>query len=294
MAATRRYPRSPWLALALALLPLTSACSFFRGEDEIDPVAAAVAGEDGKDKDKSGAAAADAPGKSGKGAKPQSVTIEEYELKLARLWARVDELEEEQYRQKEKIRVLEKGATLGLVPEELKKPKEASPPPPPTPTPKEGPQPKAPPADEADAKAAAESGPKGIAASEQAHYKEMLAVAHDQFKSGRYGRAIVEFDKIGKEFGDDVAGGMHRYWIAKSWAALKEYNTARQILSDLVADLPTSPWVPRAKLELARVEWRLGLQDTALKRFREVIDQHPYEDAAEMAKMELEALDKKL
>jgi TolA-binding protein len=264
-----------WLGLSV------SGCALFRGEEEPDPVAADAAMDE--------AGKGDA-GKGAKGAKPQSVTIEEYELKLARLWARVDEMEEEQYRQKEKIRVLEKGATLGLVPEELKKPQAA--PPPPAPTPKQPVEP--PPPAEAEAKAPPESGPKGLAADEQARYKEMLAAAHDQYRAGRYGRAVVEFDKLGKEFGDDVSGGMHRYWIAKSWAALKEYNTARQILSDLIADLPTSPWVPRAKLELARVEWRLGLQDTALKRFRDVIDHHPYEDAAEMAKMELEALDKKL
>jgi TolA-binding protein len=122
----------------------------------------------------------------------------------------------------------------------------------------------------------------------------MLAAAHDQFRAGRYGRAIVEFDEIGKVFGDRADQGMHRYWIARSWMALKEYNTARQILTDFIQEYPTGPWAPRSELELARVEWRLGLQETALKRFRDIIQKHPYEDAAEMAKMELQNLDKSL
>src|SRR5690606_19635946 len=99
---------------------------------------------------------------------------------------------------------------------------------------------------------------------------------------------------IAKTFGEKLEGGMPQYWIAKSWANLKEYNTARQNLVEFLKAYPSSAWAPRAKLELARVEWHLGLQETALTRFRELIQEHPYEDAAEMAKMELENLDKKL
>jgi TolA-binding protein len=122
----------------------------------------------------------------------------------------------------------------------------------------------------------------------------MLASAQDQYRAGKYGRAIVEFSDIGKNFGNKVEGGLHQYWIAKSWIGLKEYNTARQQLQDFLKDYASSPWVPRAKLDLAKVEWRLGLQETAIQRFREIIQSYPYEDAAEMAKTELSHLDKAL
>jgi TolA-binding protein len=36
------------------------------------------------------------------------------------------------------------------------------------------------------------------------------------------------------------------------------------------------------------------MRETALASFRAVIQKHPYADAAEMAKMELDTLDKKL
>src|SRR5689334_13264409 len=41
------------------------------------------------------------------------------ELRLAKLWARVDDLENQQIRQKERMKLLEKGLMLGIVPDEL-------------------------------------------------------------------------------------------------------------------------------------------------------------------------------
>lgn len=212
----------------------------------------------------------------------KAAATDEQELKLARLWSRVDELEEEQIRQKERVRVLEKGLTLGLVPEELKIKKEPEPPPPPV---IKAPEP---------VKVEPKPEPLAMSKEEQERYQGALASAHDHYRAGRYGRAIVEYSDIVKIFGDKVDGGMAKYWVARCWINLKEYNTARQHLAEFLKELPTSAWAPRAKLELGRVEWKLGLSETALQRFRDVIQHHPYEDAAEMAKMELENLDKTL
>ncbi len=278
------------LAWALLLSFALSGCSFFK-KDESEPVESDAAAEQaGGDK---------AEGKkTGKKDLPKPTVQDEHELKMAKLWARVDELEEEQYRQKERIRVLEKGMTLGLVPEELKNPpkvQKAPKTPAPAPVVEE---PKVEVKEPKDAKVEGKDAKKEAAPTlskeETEKYQSMLASAHDQYRSGRYGRAIVEYSEIAKTFGEKIEGGMPQYWIAKSWANLKEYNTARQNLADFLKGFPSSAWAPRAKLELARVEWHLGLQETALGRYREIIQDHPYEDAAEMAKMELENLDKKI
>lgn len=221
---------------------------------------------------------------------------DERELKLAKLWARVDELEEEQFRQKERIRVLEKGLTLGLIPEELKTKGAPS---------AKAVEPKgdavaeikveAPAVIKTEPKVEAPAAGKPTMSKEESEkYQAALASAHDHYRAGRYGRAIVEYSDIGKIYGDLADGGMHLYWVARCWINLKEYNTARQQLVDFLKDHPGSAWAPRGKLELARVEWKLGLGETALQRFRDIIQQHPYEDAAEMAKMELQNLDKTL
>lgn len=225
----------------------------------------------------------------------------EQELKLAKLWARVDEMEEQQSRLKEKVRVLEKGFMLGLVPEELKGGGTASGG---NTAPSKAPV-KQEPVDlsveleplakkEPPKPEPSKPAPGKLSPPEQEEYQKLAGSAHDQFRAGRYGRAIVEYSELGKRFGDAVEGGAHRFWIAKSWASLKELNTAKQGFLEFLEQFPTSPWAPRAKLELARVEWRLGLRDTAVKRLHDIIEKHPYEDAAEMAKMEIEQLDKSL
>ncbi len=282
------------IVLILALGAVLSGCSFlgFGEGDSVEPVEPGEA--DGADamiekneKDE------ESPKKDAKKtAKAKTSRTDEQELKLARLWARVDELEEEQLRSKERVRVLEKGITLGLIPEELKKKGAAKP------IVKEAMaeemSPKEPPKAEKPPEVDPTKADPSMSKAEGDAYQAALASANDLYRSGRYGRAIVEYDRIGKDYNGKVDGGMHKYWIGKCWSNLKEFETSRQIFIDLMTENTTSPWLPRAKLELARVEWRLGQQDTALQRYREIIQAHPYEDAAEMAKMELENLGKSL
>jgi len=213
---------------------------------------------------------------------------DDQELKLAKLWSRVDELEEEVYRQKERIRILEKGLTLGLVPEELRRP--AAPAPkheePVTLKPvKVAPVVKAEPAKPAEDEMTKEDAAK---------FQTMLADAHDQYRGGFFGRAIVAYAAIAKRFGDKIKGGLPAYWTAKCWAGLREYNTARQDLIDFLKKYPTSPWAPLAKLELGRAEIQLDMRETALRTFRDVTQEYPMSEAAEMAAMELQNLKKNL
>lgn len=236
----------------------------------------------------------------------KSKITDEDDLKIAKLWSRVEQLSVDVHRLRERLRVLEKGLTLGLIPEELKQ--EAS-----------GPQniveiPRTDVDVGSKAKSTKEASVPEMVAVESAHhaalgeqpgahvrkaesdkdYQGALAVAHDHFRAGRYGRAIVEYDAIGKRFGDLPNAGSYRYWVALCWIHMKEYTTARQLLVEFLKDQPQSAWAPRATLELARVEWKLGLGETALSRFRDLIRDHPQEDAAEMAKMEIANLDKTL
>ncbi len=305
--------------LTTAVIFSVTACNWFHAGQNSEPVA-----------ESRQATPATAFVKTAVAVDQQAKLRDERDLKLAKLWARVDELEEEQYRQKERLVILEKGMTLGLVPEELKYPERAksskvdskrkvSP----TVSPSSGavdkhgesvaestnpvadPEPKTTP----DNKVAADVTKAGSdeeseddeqqqddfsSKEEKAAYQTALATAHDSYRAGRYGRAIVEYSAIGKKFGDRVSGAMHLYWVAKCWSNLKEYSTAKQLLGDFIKKHNDSPWVPRALLELGRVEWQLGMRETALASFRAVIQKHPYADAAEMAKMELDTLDKKL
>ena len=125
-------------------------------------------------------------------------------------------------------------------------------------------------------------------------FQKALASAHDHFRSGRYGRSVVEFADLGQQFPGLTRNGLHRYWIALSWVRLKEYNTAQQQFLDFINDYGESPWLPRVKLELARLEWQLGMRDGARSRLSRIVREYPYEDVAELARMELKSLEARL
>lgn len=252
--------------MIFALIPLlTTGCfSLFSGSDESDSVDAVVNDET-----------------IASGPEIKSSTAEEIELKIAKLWSRVSQLEEQIFRQREKVRVLEKGLMLGLVPEEMKEedpyahtPLLSEPPPP---EPKKREQPASP-----------------LSAEEAKEYQAGLGKAHDLYRAGRYGVAIKAFTDVDEKFGEKMPDGVSKYWIAKCWVHLKEYSIAHQILVDFTKLYSGSAFLPRAKLEMARIQIHQGLRETAIENFRTIIEEYPYEDAAEMAKMELQRLENTL
>ncbi len=223
----------------------------------------------------------------------KNMTLEEMELKQAKIWARVDSLEDQVNRQRERMRVLEKGLLLGLIPEELKDDARI----------KRDQQPAAKkPAPElpADAKpAASKSAPVVVAVAKPGEesgdsFETRMAAAQDYFRAGRYGRAIAEYSTIGKEFKQQDQNGSHQFWIALSWLNLKEFNAAQQNFASFLRDYPNSPWAVRSHFYLARVEAQLGMREKSLQRLRRIISDFPNEDVAEMAKMEIGSMGKTL
>lgn len=269
------------------------------GEGEASAATASHDDSDAAAAHKDGDAEAPAKAKSNTGSKKsvKNMTMEELELKQAKLWARVDSLEEQNARQRERMRVIEKGLMLGLIPEELKDDAK-------------GGKSKANSHTEAHAKPAVHSKEKPktekIAAASTAAatdkaagegstgFEERMAAAQDFFRAGRYGRAIAEYSSIGKEFKQQDRNGSHQFWIALSWLNLKEMNTAQQNFENFLQEYPSSPWAVRAHFYLARVETQMGMRDKSLQRLRRIISEFPNEDVAEMAKMEISNMGKTL
>jgi TolA-binding protein len=228
------------------------------------------------------------------GAAKASPTIDglspaQLELKLAKLWARVDDLATKLIRQQEKVRMLEKGLMLGVIPEGL------------TPTgtqraPVESnakgvsPEPKS--ANATDP-APTESAQESVSKPRQP-YSELLSKAQSLFNAGKYGQSIAAYQKIGDQYPDRTRQGQHLYWIGLGWYYLKEDNLATENLERLVETFPKSAWLPKAHFYLAKIELRRGLRQRALKRLRRVVDEFAGQDVAEMARYEIEQLQESL
>ncbi|MFW7382081.1 MAG: tetratricopeptide repeat protein [Oligoflexus sp.] len=218
----------------------------------------------------------------------QGMTHEETELKLAKLWSRVDEMETRLIRQEEKLRLLERGLMLGIVPEALMdddrliQEKDSG---------DLFQEPTSPPVEKL--KNPEEKSPAEVAVDERT-FRQLLGEAQAKFNAGRYGQAIADYQTIHDRFPQQTVQGQHLYWIGLSWFYLKEDNLAAENLEQLIQNFHGSPWLAHANFYLAKVDLRRGFRQKALQRLRNVVEQFGDKDVAEMARHELSQLQESL
>ncbi|MEZ4741489.1 MAG: tetratricopeptide repeat protein [Bdellovibrionota bacterium] len=231
-----------------------------------------------------------------------SDTLQSLELKQAKLWAKVDELEDKVNSQKARIKILEKGLMLGIMPKDVSNDYEEL---------NVDNQPDEGLVDRTSTNTAIileSSKADGYKDNElslkndsdkdseydKQEYDKKMSDARELFRSGHYGRAYMAFLQIDKDFSNISNDHEQKYWLGRCWYHLKEYQSARQQLQQFVNDYSSSVWKPSAMLYLGKVELDLGLKEMAIKRFQEIIQKNPYEGTAEAAKQILANLHKGL
>lgn len=202
---------------------------------------------------------------------PSTSVLDEIELKQAQLWTRIDELESMVQKQKQKIKVLEQGLMLGVVPDEVKKSIEA--------TAKEEVE------DKSD-KVQVDS-ISNIDKKDMDQYNKEISEAKMLYHSGKFGKAYLEFAKIEKEYSSLSTNGEEIYWLGRCWAKLREFQSAKKYFETYIREYADSPLAVSAKYHLGTVEMEMGLKEIAVKRFQQIIKEHPYEGTAEAAKQAL-------
>ena len=232
--------------------------------------------------------------------------VSDVELKQARMWNRMDELEDDLKTQRERIKLLEQGLLTGIAPEELKrqpapKQKKISVKEHGLDTPVVEAAPRKRPAKLTDEEAAmkpvldlpdqvtAESGAESTASSPDG-YKVRLQMAKDYYQASRFGMAVAELAQISREFGADIGDGEARYWLGRSYLGLKEYGTAKSELEGFIAAHPQSEYVPNARLELGRCLIGLNLRDRARNEFAKIAKEYEGQDPGDIAAAELRSL----
>ncbi|MES2745358.1 MAG: hypothetical protein V4655_08015 [Bdellovibrionota bacterium] len=220
---------------------------------------------------------------------------DELELQIARLSSRINELEVELNRQKERGKLIEKGLLLGLVPDELKSEGVAE----------------VRPSDHGHGEdgnhgggqklsavklleVKAPSEPKNEGSRDREQYRKMIQAAQDKFNRANYGQAITAYNEISAKFDDSITEGSQHYWIGLSWYYLKEYKLSEESFQALQSRFPASPWVPHAGFYLAKVDQSRGFQQKALEQFQKILDENPSRDLGEMAQSEIERMKERL
>jgi TolA-binding protein len=217
------------------------------------------------------------------------------EMKQARIWQRLDTMEAEVRNQRAKIKLLQKGLMLGIVPDELKNPddvafekakrdaakKKAA-----------HPEKKN---DDKHAKDDNHDKPAEKVAAKPAvdkgTFQSRFAEAQDLVRVGRYGKAVVELEKLSQDFPEESGkDGSPAYWIAVSWYNLKEFNTAKDQFRRFIDANGQSAWTPRAKIYAAKIEYQLGLKEKSIDSLKKIISDDPSGETADVARQELEAI----
>lgn len=268
------------------LATLTSGCHSLWGDSEQENTVekSVVKGESGKDSD------LNAVEVQGSMAVPDT-NIRELELRLSKLWIRVDELEDHILRQKEKIYILEKGLLTGLIPDELKSDQGLS-------TNNNSYKKKL-------LKTEKYSHIKentyqhkvkkhDLTPEEHKEYQRKLAHAHGVFESQNYGQAIAAYGRIGEEYSEKITKKNHLYWMGVCWFYLKNFQLSQNHLSEFVKDNETSSLYPKAKLFLAKSEYQLGFVERSLQKLKSLIESYPNDDISKMAKWEIKQIEEKL
>lgn len=252
------------------------------------------------------------------------VNNKELELKLTKLWARVDEMEGELIRHKEKIRLLEKGLLTGIAPVELSNPvganKKASREALQLSVELEAPEKdlqdkkvlvdKNVPADSnlparddviesdedefkssKDVKNNAAPAPARIANSGQ--YQEEFAKAEKLYKEKHWGQAIAAYGAL-NVFPDEVTHGHHLFWTGMSWFNLREYQLATKHFEEFIQKFPGESLVGRAHLHIAKGDLQMGFVEKGVNRLKNVMRDFPADEAAKMAKWEMSRIEQTL
>jgi TolA-binding protein len=209
-------------------------------------------------------------------------------LMQARTTARLDELESEIRRLREKVKLLEQGLLTGIAPDDLKKPK-------------------------AGKSAKADKNPPVVSEASDLSKPEIedlslppkkseamtegdsalnarLQLAKEHYQAARFGLAVAELAGLSREFGPKAHDGAIKAWLGKSYLALKEYSTARGEFEYYLKEWPSGALIGDVRLGLAKTYFAMGLRERARLELKKVIKDFDGQEHAEIASAELQKM----
>jgi TolA-binding protein len=86
-----------------------------------------------------------------------------------------------------------------------------------------------------------------------------------------YGKAVLAYSSLDRQFGREASNGVPLYGMARAWLALKEYTMAQKLLKIFVSQHMRPDHFPEAALYLAEAEIASGQATDASTRLKAVI-----------------------
>lgn len=121
-------------------------------------------------------------------------------------------------------------------------------------------------------------------------FESAMTRAKNLFQSGDFAKALSSFGEISRAFGDKGLGVNVRFWLGKCYSGLKDYPTAKGEFEAYLAAAPLGSNAAEARLDLARTLTKMGLKERARTELRRVLKDFDGQDSAEIAAYELSAM----
>jgi TolA-binding protein len=125
--------------------------------------------------------------------------------------------------------------------------------------------------------------------SEQA-LKTAMAKAKKQFQSGDFQRALDDFSEVSRTYGEQASSVSVRFWLGKCYSGLKDHANAKSEYEAYLSSSPMGSHAADARVELARTLSKMGLKERARTELKKVIKDFEGQEPAEIAAHELDAL----
>jgi len=125
--------------------------------------------------------------------------------------------------------------------------------------------------------------------SEQA-LKAAMARAQKQFQGGDFRRALANFSEVSRVYGEQASGVAVRFWLGKCYSGLKDHANAKGEYEAYLSSSPMGSHAADARVELARTLSKMGLKERARAELKKVIKDFEGQEPAEIAAHELDAL----
>lgn len=119
----------------------------------------------------------------------------------------------------------------------------------------------------------------------QSSYDKQFQYAKELYDNESYGQAIVEFSDVLKRYPDKDP--QVKYWIGMCWYKLKEYNLASKAMMNFIRDNPNHPLTPQAKLCIADSWLDQGYFEKAVKEYKDIIETYPKDPVSKVAKQQI-------
>jgi TolA-binding protein len=125
--------------------------------------------------------------------------------------------------------------------------------------------------------------------SEQA-LKAAMAKAQKQFQGGDFRRALAYFSEVSRTYGEQASGVAVRFWLGKCYSGLKDHANAKGEYEAYLSSSPMGSHAADARVELARTLSKMGLKERARSELKKVIKDFEGQEPAEIAAHELDTL----